>query len=59
MQALRDRLGAKVKDFNFDFTEDSLRKRLKRYGLPLRDSGERRKTFGTFREKFRASFPRR
>ncbi len=59
MEALRDSLGAKLRDYNYDFTENSLRKRLKRFGIPLREFKKRRKTLAIVREKFRASFRRR
>lgn len=58
MGGLRDCLGVKTGTWNFDFTETSLRKRLKRFDIPLREFKKRRKTLATFREKFRASFPR-
>lgn len=56
MEGLCDCLGVKTGTWNFDFTESSLRKRLKRFGIPLREFKKRRKTLATFREKFRASF---
>jgi len=59
MEVLRDCLGMKTGTWNFDFTEASLRKRLKRFGVPLREFKRRRKTLASFREKFRASFRRR
>jgi|ERR1017187_1178405 hypothetical protein len=51
MKELLNAIGGKLRSWYFVYSEASLRKRLKRYGIPLREFQKRRKTVAVFRAK--------